>query len=68
VNPYTVIFTFDPDEGGYCELHGMRFQVDGTVKVDQVLGKTLQVTATVKDKDGDVGVGEKWVTLSDTIL
>jgi hypothetical protein len=68
VNPFAVIFTFDPDEGGYCKLYGLRFQLDTNIPVDQVLGKTLEVTATVKDKDGDVGVGKKWVTLSDTIL
>lgn len=67
-NPFTVIFTFDPDEGGYCKLYGLRFQLDGAVKVDQLLGKTVKVTATVKDKDGDVGVGEKWVKLSNDIL
>lgn len=68
VNPFSVIFTFDPDEGGYCKLYGLRFQVDGMVTVDKVLGKTLKVTATVKDKDGDVGMGEKWVKLSNDIL
>lgn len=68
VNPFSVIFTFDPDEGGYCKLYGLRFQLDGKVKVDQVLGKTVEVTATVKDKDGDVGVGKKWVTLSTDLL
>lgn len=68
VNPFAVIFTFDPDEGGYCKLYGLRFQLDGMVPVDQVLGKTLEITATVKDKDGDVGVGKKWVTLSKDLL
>lgn len=68
VNPFTVIFTFDPDEGGYCKLYGLRFQLDGSIPVDQLLGKTLHVTATVKDKDGDVGIGDKWVKLSDTVL
>lgn len=68
VSPFSVIFTFDPDEGGYCKLYGLRFQLDGNIKVDQLLGKTLHVTATVKDKDGDTALGHKWVTLSDTIL
>ena len=68
LSPFTVIFTFDPDEGGYCKLYGLRFQLDGTVPVDQVLGKTVRVTAEVDDKDGDVGIGERWVTLSSTIL
>jgi hypothetical protein len=68
VNPFSVIFTFDPDEGGYCKLYGLRFQLDGKVTVDQVVGKTLEVTATAKDKDGDVGIGKKWVKLSNDIL
>lgn len=68
INPFTVIFTFDPDEGGYCKLYGLRFQLDGTVPVEQVLGKTLRVTAEISDKDGDVGIGERWVTLSSDIL
>lgn len=68
VNPFSVIFTFDPDEGGYCKLYGLRFQLDGMIPVDQLLGKTLHITATVKDKDGDTGIGDKWVTLSNNIL
>lgn len=68
ISPFSVIFTFDPDEGGYCKLYGLRFQLDGTVSVDQVLGKTLLIKAEVKDKDGDVGKAERWVKLSDTIL
>jgi len=68
ISPFTVIFTFDPDEGGYCKLYGLRFQLDGSVDVSQVLGKTLRVDASVKDKDGDVGQGSRWVKLSSTIL
>lgn len=68
VSPFSVIFTFDPDEGGYCKLYGLRFQLDGSLKVDDLLGKTLRVTATVRDKDGDTAVGTKWVTLSNTVL
>jgi hypothetical protein len=68
VSPYIVIFTFDPDEGGYCELSGLRFQLDGTVPVSELLGKTVRVNANVKDKDGDVGTAERWVILSSDIL
>lgn len=68
IKPFTVIFTFDPDEGGYCKLYGLRFQLDGDLGIDQLLGKKLRVTANVKDKDGDVGIGERWVTLSSDIL
>jgi hypothetical protein len=68
IKPFTVIFTFDPDEGGYCKLYGLRFQLDGDLGIDQLLGKKLRVIANVKDKDGDVGIGERWVTLSSDIL
>lgn len=68
ISPFTVIFTFDPDEGGYCKLYGLRFQVDDAVPVDQVLGKTLLIKAEVTDKDGDVGTAERWVTLSSNVL
>ncbi|TKD08889.1 hypothetical protein [Polyangium fumosum] len=68
INPFTVIFTFDPDEGGFCKLYGLRFQIDGGTDIEQLLGKTLLVKASVKDKDGDVGTAERWVKLSSDIL
>jgi len=68
ITPFTVIFTYDPDEGGYCKLYGLRFQLDGAIDINQLLGKTVLVTASVKDKDGDVGTAQRWVKLSDTIL
>jgi hypothetical protein len=68
ISPFTVIFTFDPDEGGYCKLYGLRFQLDGSTDIQSLLGHKLKVTAKVNDKDGDVGTGERWVTLSNDIL
>lgn len=68
VGPFKVIFTFDPDEGGYCKIYGLRFQLDGEHDIQEMLGKTLEITATVTDKDGDVGVGKKTVKLSADIL
>jgi len=68
VGPFNVIFTFDPDEGGYCKIYGLRFQLDTEHDIYEMLGKTLEVTASIKDKDGDVGIGKKTVKLSDTIL
>jgi hypothetical protein len=68
VGPFNVIFTFDPDEGGYCKIYGLRFQLDIDHDIQELLGKTFEVTATVTDKDGDVGAGTKTVTLSDDIL
>lgn len=68
VGPFNVIFTFDPDEGGYCKIYGLRFQLDTEHDIQEMLGHTLEVTASIKDKDGDVGTGKRTVKLSDTIL
>lgn len=69
MTPLKVIFTFDPDEGGYCKIFGLRLQLD--IDGDDImtmLGQDVKVTMTVSDKDGDVGTGDKWFTLSDSIL
>jgi hypothetical protein len=68
VGPFNVIFTFDPDEGGYCKIYGLRFQLDTDHDIQEMLGKTLELQASIKDKDGDVGVGKRTIKLSDTIL
>ncbi|HSN98704.1 MAG TPA: hypothetical protein VLS89_10485 [Candidatus Nanopelagicales bacterium] len=68
IRPFDVIFTFDPDEGGYCTLHGLRFQLDGDIDVQELLGQVVRIQVTVTDSEGDVGVGEREVTLSTTIL
>ncbi len=70
VDPLNVIFTFDPDEGGYCKLYGLRFQLDtGGKKIAELLGKQLEISVQVSEgQGGDIGVGKKTVTLSDTIL
>jgi hypothetical protein len=68
ISPFNVIFTFDQDEGGYCKLYGLRFQLDQAVAIEELLGKVLEVTVTVTDSEGAVGTGVKQVTLSDTIL
>lgn len=68
VGPFNVIFTFDPDEGGYCKIYGLRFQLDTDHDIHEMLGHTLVVTGSIKDKDGDVGEGTRTVKLSDTIL
>lgn len=66
IDPLKVIFTLVPDEGGYCKLYGLRFQLAlGTKDVVQpMLGKKLKVIGKVTDKDGASATGERWVTLS----
>jgi hypothetical protein len=64
ISPYEVIYTFDPAEGGYCKLFGLRFQLDaGGVDYVPLLGHELDVTATVTDEAGDTGQGMRRVTL-----
>jgi hypothetical protein len=68
ISPYEVIYTFDPAEGGYCKLFGLRFQLDADgVDYVPLLGKELDVTATVTDHAGDSGQGVRRVTLSPAI-
>lgn len=46
----TFAFTFERDEGGYCKLYGLRYQLDnGGIDYTQFLGKPLDVTTTVVD-------------------
>ena len=69
ITPLKVIFTFDPDEGGYCKIFGLRLQLD--IDGDDIMamrGQDARVVMTITDADDDVGTGEKWFTLSDTIL
>jgi hypothetical protein len=66
VGPFNVIFTFDVDGGGYCELFGLRFQLDQVTPIDQLLGHPLDVTVTVTDPTMAVGVGTRHVVLSQT--
>ena len=64
IGPFQVIFTFDQDEGGYCKLYGLRFQLDQTLPIDSLLGKSLEVQVKVTDKEGEVGIGKRTIVLS----
>ncbi|CAN5211585.1 hypothetical protein BH09MYX1_BH09MYX1_58420 [soil metagenome] len=65
----TFVFTFDGDQGGYCKLYGLRFQLDAlNTDLNQFLGKPLDVKVTVKDNAGNVGSGVAHVNISSTII
>lgn len=67
--PFAVVFTFEPSEGGACELYGLRFRIDDdTHEVETLLGQELHLQVQVKDTDGTVGSGSRIVRLSDDIL
>ena len=68
VGPFNVIFTFDQDEGGFCKLYGLRFQLDADHDIQEMLGHVLDVKVTVTDQDGAAGVGVRTVKLSDDFL
>jgi hypothetical protein len=52
------VFNFDQDQGGFCKLYGLRYQLDvDGADYHQFLGKPLDVTVTLKDGAGAVGVG-----------
>jgi hypothetical protein len=56
VPPTSFIFTFEPDEGGWCKLHGLRFQLDNaSAPVTRFLAQPLDVKVTVKEPSGRTG-------------
>lgn len=63
------VFTFDQDEGGYCKLYGLRYQLDnGGIDYTQFLDHDLDITVTVRDSSGTVGKGTVRVHVSPTII
>jgi hypothetical protein len=67
--PYSVVFRLERDEGGFCKVYGMRFQLDGPeMPIASLLGKDLDVTVTVSDPDGASATAQTRVRLSDDFL
>jgi hypothetical protein len=64
--PLQVVFTFDPDEGDYCKLYGLRFRLDDADHpIESLLGETLDITVRISDQDEDVAEATVTVVLSD---
>ena len=62
------VFTFDPDEGGYCKLAGLRYQLDvGGLDYHQFLGHPLDITVTIVDSSGAMGSGVAHIQIAPTI-
>jgi hypothetical protein len=69
IPPSSFAFTFDPDEGGYCKLYGLRYQLDnGGIDYIQFLGKPLDVTTTVTDSLGQVASSTAHIQVAPTLL
>lgn len=67
------VFTFDRDEGSYCKLWGLRFQVDSGASdlrsaYKAFLGKKLQVTVDVVDAAGARGTATRTIQLAPELL
>jgi hypothetical protein len=69
IPPSSFAFTFDPDEGGYCKLYGLRYQLDnGGIDYTQFLGKPLDVTSTVVDANGVTASSTAHIQVAPTLL
>ncbi len=73
VPPTAFVFTFDRDEGGYCKLYGLRFQLDsGAANLGEdykkFLGKPLDITVAVEDAGGLKAQGTARIQIAPTIL
>jgi hypothetical protein len=69
IPPSSFAFTFDPDEGGYCKLYGLRYQLDnGGIDYVQFLGKPLDVTTTVVDSNGQMASSTAHIQVAPTLV
>jgi hypothetical protein len=69
IPPSTFAFTFDRDEGGYCKLFGLRYQLDnGGIDYTQFLGKSLDVTTIVTDSLGEKATSSAHIQIAPTLV
>jgi hypothetical protein len=73
VTPAAYVFTFDPDEGNYCKLWGLRFQLDSGATdlgadYKRFLGKKLEVTVEIVDSTNATATATKTINIADKLL
>jgi hypothetical protein len=73
IAPAGYVFTFDRDEGNYCKLWGLRFQVDSGAAdlgstYKQFLGKQLELTVEVVDSTNARATSTRTVQIADKLL
>jgi hypothetical protein len=69
IPPTTLAFTYSPDEGGYCKLYGIRYQLDNEgIDYKQFLGKPLDVTVAVTDSSGATASVTRRVQIAPTVI
>jgi hypothetical protein len=68
VQPMTVVFAFEPDEGGRCKIYGLRYQLDGRGDpLDRFLGKPLDLTVELRDPAGRSATATKRVQVASSV-
>jgi hypothetical protein len=69
IPPTTLAFTYSPDEGGFCKLYGLRYQLDNEgIDYKQFLGKPLDVTVVVTDPAGATATTTTRVEIAPTLI
>jgi hypothetical protein len=72
VVPSSFVFTFDPDEGGYCKIWGLRYQIDAGADLGttykRFLGKRLVVTVELVDTTGAKASSTRTIRIDDKLL
>ncbi len=73
IAPAGYVFTFDRDEGNYCKLWGLRFQLDTNASnlgadYKRFLGKKLAVTVEVTDSTNAKATSTKTIQIADLLL
>lgn len=73
VPPVSFVFTFDRDEGSYCKVWGLRYQVDagaGDLRTayKRFLGKRLKVTVEIADSTGAKAQSTHTIQIADKLL
>ena len=65
----TLAFTYTPDEGDFCKLFGIRYQLDNEgIDYKQFLGKPLDVVVTVTDPSGATISSTARVQIAPTVI
>jgi hypothetical protein len=68
IPPTTLAFTYSPDEGGYCKLFGIRYQLDNEgIDYKQFLGKPLDITVTATDPAGSTATATTHIQVAPTL-
>jgi hypothetical protein len=69
IPPTSLAFTYSPDEGGFCKLYGLRYQLDNEgIDYKQFLGKPLDVVVTVTDPSGASTTSTAHIQVAPTLV